>query len=409
MERATRGTTVAVIAAALGYFVDVYDLWLFSVLRVASLNGLGYRDPAEVKHLGEVLLNWQMGGFILGALLFGTLSDKKGRLTVLFGSILVYSAANLANGFVVSIPAYAACRFFAGIGLAGELGAGIALVSELVGRQNRGWATTLVAATGVAGSAAAAQFAVLLPWRTSYILGGAMGLALLVLRLRVFESGMFERTKEDKSVRRGDFLALFKTRERLGRYVATVLAGGPVWLFAGLFMTFSPELQASLGIADPLPAPPVIMVSAIGLVVGDVLFGALSQLWRSRRRSLFAALGLMGAAMTAIFLVARTSGVFYWLMFAAGVGAGYWAVFVTTAGETFGTNLRGTVAITAPCFVRGLVIPMTLFRSAASVPLGFVGATLAVSALVMGLGLWSVYRLPETYGKDLDFVEPSLA
>ncbi|MGE0000543.1 MAG: MFS transporter [Fimbriimonadaceae bacterium] len=409
MERAGRGTTAAIIAAALGYFVDVYDLWLFSVLRVASLAGLGFTDPAQVKHLGEVLLNWQMGGFILGALFFGTLSDKKGRLTVLFGSILVYSAANLANGFVTSIPAYAACRFFAGVGLAGELGAGIALVSELVGKNHRGWATTLVATTGVAGSVAAAEFAVLLPWRTSYIVGGVMGLALLVLRLRVFESGMFERIREDESVRRGDFLGLLKTRERVGRYLATILAGGPVWLFAGLFMTFSPELQAGLGITDPLPAPKVIMVSAIGLVVGDVLFGALSQIWKSRRRSLFAALTLMSACMAAIFLVARTSEMFYWLMFVAGAGAGYWAVFVTTAGETFGTNLRGTVAITAPCFVRGLVIPMTLLRTAAAAPLGFVGATVAVSVLVVGLALWSVWRLPETYGKDLDYVEPSIA
>lgn len=400
------GAGLAVAAAALGYFVDVYDLWLFAVLRVSSLNGLGITDPAQVKGVGEFLLNTQMAGFILGAIGFGILSDRKGRLAVLFGSILTYSLANIANGFVHDVPAYAVCRFVAGVGLAGELGAGIALVSELVGKHMRGWATTLVATTGVAGSVAAAQFGTIFDWRVSYWIGGGMGLALLVLRLSVFESGMFERTAQREDVRRGDFLGLFRTRELAGRYLATILAGAPVWFFAGLFMTFSPELQRGLGIADPFPAPPIIMVSAIGLTFGDVLFGGLSQLWKSRKKAFHAAFVLMAAAVAAIFLFARDKHAFYWLMFVAGLGAGYWAVFVTTAGETFGTNLRGTVAITAPSFVRGLVIPLLLVRSAVEPALGFLGATAALGVAILAAALWAVWRLPETYGTDLDFVEP---
>ncbi len=397
---------LVVIAAALGYFVDVYDVWLYAVLRVSSLKGLGITDPDQIKHIGEVLLNWQMTGFILGAIGFGILSDKKGRLTVLFLSIMLYSGANLANGFIHSIPAYAVCRFFAGVGLAGELGAGIALVSELVSKEMRGWATTLVATTGVAGSVAAAKFGTMFDWRVSYWIGGGMGLALLLLRMRVFESGMFEKVAKDTTVKRGDFLGLFKTKELIKRYAATILSGAPVWFFAGLFMTFSPELQKGLGIANPHAAPPVIMISAIGLTLGDVIFGGLSQIWRSRKKAFYTAFAVMACAIAAIFLIPQTRDSFYWLMFTAGLGAGYWAVFVTTAGETFGTNLRGTVAITAPSFVRGLVIPMTLARTSMTPGLGFIGATVTLGVVVLLLALWAVWQMPETYATDLDFVEP---
>lgn len=400
---------LAVVAAALGYFVDVYDIWLFSVLRVKSLNGLGFTDKAQVQALGEMLINWQMAGFMLGAVAFGILSDRKGRLTVLFGSILLYSAANIVNGLTHSLEIYAACRFVAGAGLAGELGAGIALVSELVPRQNRGWATTMVATIGVAGSVAAAKFGAAFDWRISYFIGGGMGLALLLLRLQVFESGMFEEVLKRSDVRRGDFAALFRSKEVFTRYLATILVGAPVWLFAGLFMTFSPELQAGLGIADAHSAPEVIMVSAIGLTLGDVVFGGLSQWLKSRKKAFLAAFALMTISLAGIFILARDKSTFYWLMFAAGLGAGYWAVFVTTAGETFGTNLRGTVAITAPSFVRGMVIPLTLTRAALVPGLGFLNATATVTLVVLLLAVWSVWRIPETYAVDLDYVEPSLA
>lgn len=405
-KQAKSNATLAIVAAALGYFVDVYDLWLFAVLRVKSLTDLGLSDPAMNQRIGEALLNWQMAGFMIGAVGFGILSDKKGRLTVLFGSILLYSLANIANGFVHSIEAYAACRFIAGIGLAGELGAGIALVSELVGAKARGWATTLVATVGVAGSVAAAEFGANLPWRTSYIVGGLMGVALLILRLKVFESGMYERLTHEDNVRRGDFLGLFKTAERRRRYFATILCGAPVWLFAGLFMTFSKELQAALNISDPHKVPDIIMISAIGLTIGDVVFGGFSQWVKSRKKAFLAAYVLMAAAIGAIFLIARDRDSFYWLMFVAGLGAGFWAVFVTTAGETFGTNLRGTVAITAPSFVRGLVIPLSIARGWLAGKFGAIQALTILTVLVFLFAAWALWRLPETYGRNLDFVEP---
>jgi MFS family permease len=403
-ETAQKGATLAIIAAALGYFVDVYDIWLYSVLRTDSLNALGFSDPAQNKAIGEFLLNTQMAGFIIGAIVFGIISDRKGRLAVLFGSILLYSLANIANGFAMNIPFYAVCRFAAGFGLAGELGAGVALVSELVPAKSRGWATTLVATCGVAGSVAAAMFGKMFQWQVGYWIGGGMGLALLLLRIGVFESGLFEKIKDQPDVKRGDFLALFKTRERATRYLATILCGAPVWFFAAMFMTFAKELQAALGIQNPISNPDAIMIGAIGLTVGDVLFGAFSQIIKSRKTAFLVAFGVMAVSITSIFFT-NDPNQFYWRMFFAGLGAGYWAVFVTTAGETFGTNLRGTVAITAPSFVRGLVIPLLLMRNLIAANAGFLGATAILGVIVFLLAIWAVMRLPETYGRDLDFVE----
>lgn len=400
-----KGSLLAVLVAALGYFVDVYDIWLFAVVRVPSLKSLGY-DDAQIKIVGEHLLNWQMGGFIIGAIIYGVVADRKGRLAVLFSSILVYSLANIGNGFVQNYEMYAVCRFVAGVGLAGELGAGIALVSELVSTHARGWATTFVATVGVLGSVVAPWIGSLTDWRVSYFIGGGMGLVLLLMRVGVFESGLFDSVKDRDDVKRGDFWGLFRTMDRFKRYMATILCGAPVWFFAGLMMTFSPELQKALNLANPLPAPKVVQIAAIGLCVGDVLFGALSQWMKSRRKAFLLAYVWMTAAIVAVFLLSHDTNSFYWLMFVAGIGAGYWAVFVTTAGEVFGTNLRGTVATTAPSFVRGLVIPMSFMRREwFEPPFGPLGGTAMVGVITLGVALWSIAVLPETFGRSMDFVE----
>ncbi|MBL8047185.1 MAG: MFS transporter [Chthonomonas sp.] len=400
-----RAPWVAILVAALGYFVDVYDIWLFASVRKASLAGLGVSE-ADMKHVGEFLQNWQMGGFILGAILFGVIADKRGRLAVLFSSILVYSIANIANGFVHSVDAYAFWRFIAGVGLAGELGAGVALVSELVEKNSRGWATTFVATVGVLGSVAAPIVAQLVgDWRVNYWIGGGMGLALLAMRIGVFESGMFDKVKDRDDVKRGDFGMLFRSGERFRRFLATTLVGAPVWYFAGLIMVFGDALQKELGITDPFAAPKVIAIAALGLSIGDVLFGGLSQLMKSRKRAFLLAFAWMTLGVIGIFTLAKDRGTFYWLMFFCGLGAGYWAVFVTTAGETFGTNCRGTVATTAPSFVRGLVIPMTMARQVLEPKIGYLGSLKLIGGVVLALALWALWVLPETYGRDLDFVE----
>ncbi|MBV6458840.1 MAG: putative sialic acid transporter [Fimbriimonadaceae bacterium] len=396
--------TLAILVAALGYFVDVFDIWLYSSVRKQSLLSLGVPE-ADLMRVGENLLNWQMAGFIIGAIIFGVIADRKGRLTVLFASIITYSLANLANGFVDSISAYAVCRLVAGVGLAGELGAGIALVSELVSTAKRGWATTFVATVGVTGSVAAPLVAKAVDWRVAYFIGGGMGLALLVMRIGVYESGMFEQVKERTDIRKGDFWGIFKTRDRLTRYLAIILAGLPVWFFAGQMMTFSPEIQKALNIPDPKAAPDIIAIAALGLCIGDLIFGGISQILRSRKRAFYVAFLWITIAVGSIFLSTRTADGFFWMMFIGGVGAGYWAVFVTTSGEIFGTNLRGTVAITAPSFVRGMVIPMTMVRRLLEPSLGAVGSVAAIGGIVIVLAFFAVAMLPETFHRDMDFVE----
>ncbi len=396
---------LAIIVAALGYFVDVFDIWLYASVRVDSLKGLGLNDQ-QVKQVGEMLLNWQMGGFILGAIMFGIIADRRGRLTVLFSSILIYSLANIANGFATSVEFYALCRFTAGVGLAGELGAGIALVSELVSTKNRGWATTFVATIGVLGSIAAPQVVKAVGhWQTSYFIGGGMGILLLLMRIGVFESGMYDALKKRDDVKRGDFRHLLQTRDRRTRYLAIIMTGAPVWLFAGVMMTFSPEVQRALNIANPHALPDILFIGALGLCIGDLVFGAMSQWLRSRRIAFFVAYAWMGIVLALLLTIAKDRDTFYWLMFIGGLGAGYWAVFVTTSGEVFGTNLRGTVATTAPSFVRGMVIPINLVKNALLPSLGAIGSMAAVSAVILGLAFWGAWAIPETFRKDMDYLE----
>ncbi len=400
-----RHVKLAILVAALGYFVDIYDLILFSVIRVRSLKALGVPE-AELLDTGVLLINMQMGGMLLGGILWGVLGDRRGRLSVLFGSIVMYSLANIANGFVDSVQTYAVLRFVAGIGLAGELGAGITLVSEIMQKEQRGYGTTIVAGVGICGAVVAVLVAERFDWRTAYFVGGAMGLALLVLRVGVAESGMFQQVASQARVTRGNFFALFAKKERLVRYVCLILSGVPIWYSVGILVTFSPEIGKTIGLAPAPAAGTAVMFNYIGLALGDFASGALSQVLKSRRRVVFIFLGLTLAGIASYFLLGRSSLVaFYASCFAIGVGTGYWAVFVTMASEQFGTNLRATATTTAPNFVRGAVVPLTMSFAALKADLGVQGSALAVGAVTMLVAFLSLRALPETYGKDLDFVE----
>lgn len=394
----------AVIVSALGYFVDIYDLILFSIVRVPSLKALGF-DGETLFSKGVLLLNMQMAGMLLGGIFWGILGDKKGRLSVLFGSILMYSAANIANGLVQSVEAYALLRFIAGIGLAGELGAGITLVCEVLSKEQRGYGTTIIATVGVAGAILAAIVADHFDWRTAYHIGGGLGLALLLLRVSVFESSMFESVRSKTHVR-GDFLALFRNWGRFQKYLHCILIGVPIWFVIGILVTFSPEFAKQLGVSGEVTAGKAVMYAYIGLAVGDLASGLASQALRSRRKVVFFFL-LSTLAMVGVYLKAPglDSGLFYAICLALGAGAGYWAVFVTIASEQFGTNLRATVTTTVPNFVRGSVLPLTFFFTMAKESFGLVNGALVVGAAAIGISLFSLWRLEETFSKDLDFCE----
>jgi putative MFS transporter len=408
---ASRAVTLAVVVAALGYLVDIYDLILFSVVRIPSLTTLGVA-AAERADTGIFLLNMQMLGMLLGGILWGVLGDKRGRLSVLFGSIFLYSLANIANGFVDqfgddSIRVYAAMRFVAGIGLAGELGAGITLVSELVTKEKRGYATAIVAGVGVCGALLAVIVATNATWQQAYWLGGVLGLVLLGLRVGVLESGIFSRVRQTASISRGNFLSLFATRARARRYVAVVVSGLPIWFFIGILVTLSPELGGAMGM-DPLPEPPKAVFAAyFGLAIGDFASGVLSNVLRSRRRTIVLSVALNLVAMAAYFTVGRSSvTAFYVVCVFLGIANGYWAVFVTVAAELFGTNLRATATTTAPNFVRGGLTLMTLaFTTIRDGGAGSMWSAVLVGVVVSAVALASVLGIEETFGKDLDFVE----
>lgn len=410
-SRTQRAAKMAIVVAALGYFVDIYDLILFGTVRVPSLTSLGFTGAAQIGPTA-FLLRCQMGGMLVGGVVWGMLGDKRGRLSVLFGSIIVYSLANLANGAVDSLNGYAACRLIAGIGLAGELGAGITLVSELMHKDSRGIGTAIVAGFGIFGGVAAGILAGGMPmiyegvhWRTAYYIGGGLGIALLVLRIGVVESGMFQSIAKT-AVARGRFLALFTSKQRLLRYLAVIAVGVPIWYAVGILVTFCDRLGLELGLVEkPRPAT-AFMITYAGLAIGDLGSGLISQWLRSRRRALTIFIAGTALSVIAYFVFGGISlTAFYAILAVLGLFTGYWAVFATIGAEQFGTNLRATVATTAPNFVRGSVVLLTILFERFTPSLGLLGSAAAVGVFSIGLAIAGLIGLRETFGVDLDYVE----
>jgi len=400
--------SLPVIVAALGYFVDIYDLVLFSIVRVPSLKGLGFSGQELISN-GVFLLNMQMAGMLVGGILWGILGDRQGRLTIMFSSIFLYSLANLANGMAASLSAYAALRFIAGIGLAGELGAGITLVSEILHKSIRGYGTMLVASVGVSGAILANLVASTFDWRTAFVIGGILGLLLLITRIRVAESGMFQAMGEKTGVRRGNFLALFTDWQRFRRYLNSIMIGIPIWFVVGVLITFSPEFAISLGISGPISAGNAVMFCYLGLIFGDFSSGFLSQILQSRKKAITLFMLLTVAGITLYFLQSGQSpAFFYGVCTLLGFAGGYWAIFVTVAAEQFGTNLRATVATTVPNFVRGMVVPITTVFQLGRSYLGLESSALIVGAICLAAAFISLNGLEETFHKDLDYFEEYL-
>ena len=400
--------SLPVIVAALGYFVDIYDLVLFSIVRVPSLKALGVSGK-ELTDYGVDLLNMQMAGMLVGGIIWGVLGDRKGRLKIMFGSIFLYSVANMANGMITSIPAYYALRFVAGIGLAGELGAGITLVSEVLHRSIRGYGTMLVASVGVSGAILANIIASAYDWRAAFIIGGMLGLLLLITRIRVAESGMFKAMDAKAGIGRGRMQALFTDRRRFFRYLNSILIGVPIWFVVGILITFSPEFAKAFGTTGPVTAGNAVMFCYLGLIFGDLSSGLLSQLMRSRKKVVLLYTLLTITAVAVYFLQgARSPAFFYGVCCGLGFAVGYWAIFVTVAAEQFGTNLRATVATTVPNFVRGMVVPITLLFQRLRPALGLEGSALAVGGLCAAAAFVALASLEETFHKDLDYFEEFL-
>lgn len=401
-----RALNTTVIVAALGYFVDIYDLILFGVVRRPSLAALGFK-PEDILDKGIALLNWQMAGMMLGGIIWGILGDKRGRLSILFFTILLYSIANIANAYVLDYTQYVVLRFIAGFGLAGELGLGITLVSEVMTSKNRGYGTTIVGGVGVLGAVLAYFVTSWFNWQSAYIVGGILGLALLVLRILVRESGMFNKVRQT-GTSRGKFFSIFTNRKRLLKYFYCICLGLPVWYIIGLLVNFSTEFaQKVFHINGAIVAGQAIMLHYIGASIGSLLWGIISQLLRSRRKALMIAMyGMVIVAGIYFSSFGMSANAFYAIIFLLGITQGYWTVFITVASEQFGTNLRATVTTTVPNFVRGSFIGVSLlFGILEKTQLGMWNAAVLVGIISIGLGFLALYKLQDTYNKDLDYVE----
>lgn len=398
---------LAVVVAALGYFVDMFDITLFGVVRTASLQAIGYTDPADILKYGVQLYNLQMIGMMIGGIIWGVLADKKGRTKVIFASIFLYSIGNIANAFVTNFEMYAICRFLTGVGLAGELGAAITLVAESLPIRLRGLGTTIVATMGLLGSVAAALFGKMLNWQTAYIVGGVMGIALLFMRYKLADSSHFTNAVSDPTIERGR-LSMLLHKDRLPKYIFCILAGAPIYFITGILFTFSPEILKGLGYQNPFSAADALLYGTIGLTVGDLLSGLLSQKLQSRKKSIGL---LLGAAVvltaTMVFYPHTTNTSILVLCFLLGICAGYWAVLVTTAAEQFGTNLRGTVASTVPNFVRGSAVIATslFFYLKVSLSISSVVAVTIVGSVWFALAFLGLIKLQESFSTDLNFIE----
>jgi len=399
---------IAVIVAALGYFVDIYDLLLFTIVKRPSMLGVGATDITMLADSTKVI-NWQMLGLLIGGIVWGILGDKKGRLSVLFGSIILYSVANFITGFVETVNQYAACRFVAGLGLAGELGAGITLVSELLPKNKRGIGTSLVAGIGLSGAVAAYytyQFTD--DWRLCYKIGGGLGIVLLFLRIKVAESGMFKQTKNSQVVM-GDFTMFFNNAKRFKKYLLAILIGLPTWYVIGILVNQSDKFAEKMFDSKTVDSGRSIMFAYAGIAVGDILIGLVSQLFKSRKKALLLFYVLTILSLVFFFSKYNNTDISMYIICAAlGFSTGFWAIFVTMGAEQFGTNLRATAATTIPNMVRGaLPLINLLFLDVFQKSWGW---TLIKSGIVTGIIAISItliafYFTEETFHKDLNYVE----
>lgn len=401
--------SLPVIVAALGYFVDIYDLLLFSIVRLPSLESMGL----DVDTYGAMILSWEKIGLLLGGILWGVFGDKKGRLSVLFGSILVYSLANIACGLLPHVDfmekqnAYALFRFIAGVGLAGELGAGITLVAESLPKELRAIGTSIVAGFGLLGAVVASLTVDLAgDWTIAYFIGGGMGLALLIFRIGVMESGMYKSLSSNEGVSKGNFFMFFTNWERFVRYIKCIAIGLPTWFCIGILAVFANQFGEALGIVGEIDPGKAILWAYVGISVGDFGSGFFSNWLKSRKKAIvYMMLFTVVGVLLMLFGAAKSVGMYYFFCVWLGLGTGYWALFVTMGAEQFGTNIRATAATTIPNMVRGTLVIMIIGFDFFKPSAGVIWSAVIVGAVAFGLGIYSTLTIGETHGKELDYLE----
>jgi len=404
--------SLPVIVAALGYFVDIYDLLLFTIVREPSLQGIGVdlADKIQVLAASTKIINWQMVGLLIGGILWGTIGDKKGRLSVLFGSIALYSIANFITGYVQTVDQYAWARFVAGVGLAGELGAGITLVSELLPKEKRGVGTSLVAGIGLFGAVFAYfVYKTTNDWRLCYKIGGGLGIGLLLMRVSVAESGMFANVKHQVGIQRGNFFMFLNNSKRFKKYILAILIGLPTWYVIGVLVNLSNRFASELYGDNNIESGKAIMFAYVGIAIGDILIGLVSQYFKSRKKALLTFYLLCIASLILFYSSLNNSdNRMYAICALLGFSTGFWAIFITMGAEQFGTNLRATAATTIPNMVRGALplinlLFLNLFQKTWNWSL--LQSGIVTGVIIMTITMIAFYFTEETFHKDLNYVE----
>ncbi len=396
--------SLPVIVAALGYFVDIYDLLLFSIIRVPSLQSLGLNET-QIADEGLKIINIQMIGLLLGGILWGILGDKLGRMKVLFASIILYSLGNIANGFVETVNQYAAIRFISGIGLAGELGASITLVTEILSKEKRGLGTSVVAGIGLTGAVFAFIMKQNFDWRTCYFIGGGMGFMLLFLRASVLESSMFNAVKKT-SVTRGNFMMLLNNKKRFSKYIKAILIGLPTWYVIGILISFSDKFAKEMNVVGKIDPGKSVMYAYVAISIGDLAVGFISNWIKSRKKAMWFFYSITILSIVLFFnLNNQTNQTLYWVSALLGFGTGFWALFVTMSAEQFGTNIRATVTTTTPNMVRGSLVFVSLIFTSMHSSFGYLNSGWITGIIIMMIAIVALYFTEETFGKDLDYIE----
>ncbi len=406
MKNEKNNINFTVFVASLGYFVDIFDLTLFGILRVSSLEDLNL-SPNEITNIGLNILAIQMLGMLIGGILWGIIGDKIGRKFAMFGSILMFSLANILNAFVIDTNQYTILRFIAGIGLAGQLGSAITLVSELAEKEKRGYYNAIIASLGLLGALFASLLSFLIHWRIMYFIGGVLGLLLLLLRYNTLESEIFKKEKEEENIQKGNIILLIKNFKTFLRYLNILLIGIPIWFVFSILLTFSPEVSQAINKGYTANAAISLMLGYIGVSLGDMLAGILSQKLKSRKKPIFIFLILLSITIILYIHISYNLIIFYLFNLVLGILSGYWVLFLTIGAEEFGTNIRSTVVNTLPNFVRGSVyLILSVFKTLKD-NIGFINATLTIGFFFIILAFISLIFIKETFAKDLNFYEKS--
>jgi MFS transporter, putative metabolite:H+ symporter len=381
-----------------GYFIDIFDLVLFSTLRISSFEELKITDPT---YWTVVFFNLQMTGILVGGIFWGKMADIKGRSWSFMGTILVFSIANIINGLTSSLTVYGICRFIAGFGLAGEMGSGIALICEKVPDEKRSLYLGFVSSLGCIGAVLSGWLGDIVYWRYLFIGSGFAGILLTLLRKNLLEPDLFRKTAT-LNIPRGQWKTLFQSPPDLIRFILLIFLGIPMWYIIGILWSFSTEMTSTIGL-NIFTSGQAILWGYVGVWMGDMLMPFVSQFLKSRIFTIQICLIMMLLGVIYLFQFQPHSLLSFQLTHIfLGFTIGYWAVYATLCGESFGTNIRALTSTSLPSLIRFSSIPMMIIYQYGRDE-NELNIALGMGLTVLCISMITTYFIKDTFQKDIDF------